>query len=130
MTPSVRIPVVRYMLLCEDWCVNPSKPRRVNINRLISTIRAPAFPAVWPEFCVFFVLTDGSGTGEGTIVCQDDQGENKFAIGPRPISFENPLELVAVPFRIRNSRFPQPGVYSIQFYYNAVLVGEQPLQVR
>ncbi len=63
------------------------------------------------EFCVFLALTGVRGRGETWIACvAEDSGVKVFEtpkriIPPRP----DPLEVVGVPFRIRNSVFPPAG---------------------
>jgi hypothetical protein len=61
-------PIVRYMLLCEDWKAGPNNPSRVTIIGLIGNIRAldqPPYPLLYPELCVFLALTEGRGKGRG-----------------------------------------------------------------
>src|SRR5207302_9747394 len=65
-------PVVRYMLLCDDWHLDPDNNRRVTVVGLISNIHAlddPPYPLLYPELCVFLALTEGRGEGEGKIIC-------------------------------------------------------------
>lgn len=128
-------PVVRYMILCDDWQNDPENHRRVTIVGLISNIHAtddPAFPLYYREICVFLALTDGYGHGEGKIVCvHEESGENVFETLSRPIPFgPDPLEVVGVPYRIRNCIFPRAGMYSFQFWYNGTLVEERPVRLR
>jgi hypothetical protein len=128
-------PVVRYMLLCDDWRLDGPNNRRVTIVGLIWNIRAvddPPYPLFYREFCVFLALAGGRGRGEGHIACVfEDTGENIFETPKRPIPFPaDPLEVVGVPFRIRDCTFPQPGRYSIQFWYDGSMVEERPLRLR
>lgn len=128
-------PVVRYMLLCDDWQLDPASNRRINIIGLISNIRAlddPPYPLRYREFCVFLALTDGHGQGEAKIVCVfDETGEKIFETGSRSVSFgSDPLEIVGVPFRICDCIFPRAGLYRVQFWYEGELVEERPLRLR
>lgn len=128
-------PVVRYMLLCEDWQIDPDHGRRVTIIGLISNIVAPddqSFPLLHEEMCVFLALTEGYGQGEARIACVfEETGARVFETRPRPIQFgPDPLEVVGVPFRIRDCVFPRPGIYSIQFWYEGDLVEERSVRVR
>jgi hypothetical protein len=128
-------PVVRYMLLCDDWRLDPANNRRLTIIGLISNIHAlgdPPFPLFYKEMCVFLALTDGHGQGEGKIACvYEASGQKVFETRSRPITFgPDPLEVLGVPFRIRDISFPQPGLYSVQFWYEGVLVEERPLRLR
>jgi hypothetical protein len=128
-------PIVRYMLLCEDWKAGPGNASRVTIIGLISNIHAldqPPYPLLYPEMCVFLALTEGRGQGEGQIVCVfEETGQKVFETAKRPIPFgADPLEVVGVPFRIRDLRFPFPGLYSVQFWYDGAKVAERPLRLR
>src|SRR3954464_963900 len=73
------IPIVRYMLLCDDWLMDGPNNRRVSIVGLIWTIHSvddPPYPLFYREFCVFLALTEGRGQGEGQVVCVfEDTGE-------------------------------------------------------
>lgn len=128
-------PIIRYMLLCDDWRLDGPNDRRVTIIGLIGNIHSvdePPYPLFYREFCVFLVLTEGRGQGEGHIVCVfEETGRKVFETRTRPILFPpDPLEVVGVPFRIRNCSFPQPGRYSVQFWYDGTMVEERPLRMR
>ncbi len=128
-------PVVRYMILCEDWETRPENPRRVSIHGLISSIRSLdqlSYPLLYEEICVFLLLTEGRGIGSAQIICVfEETGEKVFETPMRRVEFgPDPLEVVALPFRIRDCPFPRPGMYSIQFWYNGVKLAESPLLLR
>jgi len=128
-------PVVRYMLLCDDWRPDPTNNRRITITGLISNIHAlddPPYPLVYEELCVFLALTEGHGQGRGKIVCVYEETDQKvFETRPRPIAFgTDPLEIIGVPFRIRDCTFPRAGIYSMQFWFEGEMVEECPLRLR
>jgi hypothetical protein len=129
------IPIVRYMILCEDWGTAPDKPRRINILGLLTNINSldqPAYPLLYREFCVFLALTEARGTGSAQIVgVFEETSQRVFATAKYTIAFgDDPLEVVGAPFRIRDCLFPQEGLYSIQFWYNDQMVEERPLRLR
>jgi hypothetical protein len=128
-------PIVRYMLLCDDWRADGPNNRRVTIVGLVWNINSvddPPYPLFYSELCVFLALTEGRGQGEGHIACVfEETGETVFETRKRPIPFPaDPLAVVGVPFRIRNCTFPQPGRYSVQFWYDESMIEERPLQLR
>jgi hypothetical protein len=90
------------------------------------------FPLLYREFCVFLVLTEGRGQARGKMVCVfEENGQRIFETPERAITFgADPLEVTGVPFRIRDSLFPQPGLYLIQFWYNGDKLDERPLRLR
>lgn len=128
-------PSVRYMILCEDWSTDPSRPHRVSIHGLLSNIRSleqPPYPLVYQELCVFLALTECRGTGTAQSICVFEETSQKiFETPPHQVDLgTDPLEVVGLPFRIRDCHFPHPGVYSIQFWYNGEKVEERPLHLR
>lgn len=125
-------PLVRYMLLCEDWYSDPRAANRVTIVGLISNLRAtddPPFPILYEELCVFLALTNGRGRGSAKIVCTyEATGRCVFETPSRSIDFGlDPLEIVGVPFRIQEMLFERAGLYSIQFWFDNELLAERPL---
>lgn len=127
-------PVVRYMILCRDWGFNSASPKLVNIYILLTNIRPTdrGYPIVMPELCVFLALTEARGTGEGQIICVfEETGQRIFGSRKQQCAFgDDPLTVFGVPFRIRDCRFPQDGLYSVQFWYNDEKVEERPLRLR
>lgn len=129
-------PVVRYMLLCDDWGTDPSNSRRFNVFGLLSNIvpldDPPLYPLLYREMCVFLLLTEGYGAGDIQIVCiHEETGDRIFETQPRRITFgADPLEIRAYGFRIRGCVFPQAGMHSVELWYDGELIEERPLRVR
>lgn len=128
-------PVVRYMILCQDWGLDPENPLRLNVYGLVTTIQSletPPYPLLYGDLCVLLMLTEGRGTGAGQIRCiYEGPAEMVFTSAVHPIRFGNdPLDVVGVPFRIQACRFPTAGLYSVQFWYNDERLAERPLRLR
>jgi hypothetical protein len=128
-------PVVRYLVVCEDVQVDPGNPRRVSLIGLISTLisrNEPAFPLLYPELCIFLQVAGCRGPAEGHVaLVHADSGETVFSTRTRTIPFgTDPLEIVAVTFRIRHCLFENPGLYWVQFWYNQVMLAQQPVLLR
>jgi hypothetical protein len=131
------IPIVRYMILCEDVGFAPDAARRVNILGLLTNINSideskAAYPLLYPELCVFLAVTEARGSASVQIICVlDETGHRVFGTPRHTISFgDDPLEVVAIPFRIRDCLFPHEGLYSFQFWYNDQMIEERPLRMR
>jgi len=129
------IPVVRYMILSDDWGFDQANPRRLNVLGLLTNIDSlddPPYPLLYPQIVVQLMLTGGRGTGEAQIVFVfQDTGQRIFGTPKQAITFgSDPLAVGGVFFRIRDCLFPFPGLYSAQFWYNDVLVEERPLLLR
>ena len=87
------VPVVRYMILCDDWGPDPANPRRLNIYGLLSNIHAlddPPYPLLYRGFCVLLLLTGGRGTGDAQIICVPGVPEYL-----QPLVTAVPLQLLA-----------------------------------
>jgi hypothetical protein len=131
-------PVARYMILCEEVTPDPIRPQVVNISYLMSSVTSqedPPYPLVRSTILVFLVLTDcrGRGAGRIRIVNADDELERELSHSPDfPLDFSHttPLELVGVSFRLNGCRFPSPGTYRVQFWYNSVMVEERLLRLK
>lgn len=127
-------PVVRYMLLCEDWRLEPAASRRIVIYGLLTSIRphTPHYPFVQPQLCVFLSLTDGYGRAEAKVVCRDDETERPvFETRPQTVAFgPDPSAVGAVSFRMRDCFFPKSGMYTVQFWYDGELLESRPLRLR
>jgi hypothetical protein len=87
---------------------------------------------LYREICVFLQLTECRGPADGRIeIHHADSGKVVFRTRTRTIPFGNdPLEVVAVTFRVRNCLFPEPGLYAVQFWYNEQMFAQQPLLLR
>ena len=114
-------PIARYMILCDDWMPDPANIARVQIIGLISNIRPlddPHYPMLVPELGVFLAPTDGRGSGIG----QDrlrPRGDRRQDLRDATTSDRrfgpDPIEILGVPFRIRDCVFPHAGLYTVQF---------------
>lgn len=125
-------PFVRYMLLCDNALDDPLQPNKPMIVGLISNIHAHRYPFRLDQLCVFLVLTEGLGTGEGLIRAVDAEDEERvFESLPHGIHFPaDRLDVCGVRFRIARCPFPRPGLYYIQFLFDGQLMAQQPVLLR
>jgi hypothetical protein len=128
-------PIVRYMLLCNDWATDPDHDRRINVYGLLSNIRSldvPPYPLLYRDFCVLLVLSECRGQGTIQIRCvQEETGIQIFATQKHAVSFgSDPLDVIGIPIRIRTCLFPAAGLYSAQLWYNDEMLEERPLRAR
>ncbi len=131
-------PTVRYMLLCDDVHTDPNNPYCTHVECLMSNIVSlddPPYPLLREMICVFLILAGCRGRGRVQIRFSfvDDLHEQPlFGSLEHEVGFTSvsPLEAVGIPFRVRNCRFPTPGTYSAQFWYNGVKIEERFLQLR
>lgn len=128
-------PVVRHMLLCDDVQRGADQPNKMNIFGLVHAIEIAGespFPYQHPILTVYLVVSSGRGSGQVKIVgVEADSNNPVFHTPERPVQFSgNPLAIQGMTFRILGAIFPQPGLYYIQFWYNDIMVAQQPLIVR
>jgi len=129
------MPVVRHMILCDHWEFDDANQNRVNIFGLMSYLfptEFPPYPAVKEKLCVFLALTEVRGRGRTHIRCVfEASGQTVFRTAEREIEAGgDPLAIDLVAFHIHGCPFPEPGIYSIQFWYNDEMVHECPLRLR
>jgi hypothetical protein len=128
-------PVVRQMILCGDVRSDPAHPQQVTLANLLHAVRPPAgegFPFVHVGFAVYLQLADGRGEGTAQVVTSfADSGVRLFGSSPRRLRFgADPLETSGLVFRLRDCRFPRPGLYWVEFWYNQECLAQQPLLLR
>jgi len=128
-------PIVRHVILCEDVVVNPDNPLRITLVGVMSSIRSieePAYPLLYEELCVFVQLTSCRGPGDLRIEIQHgDSADVVYRNRTRTVPLSrDPLEVLALSFRIRNCLFAQAGLYWIQVWYNGQNLAQQALVMK
>lgn len=129
------LPVVRYLMVCEDVRPDPDNPNRVDligVTSAVRSVRPPPFPCWVPSFAVFIELTGCRGSVDGQVRLVDADrtlavtGSPEHAIGLP----DDPLEVVNIVFRLLKVRFDNPGLYWVQFFCAGQLLHQVPLLVR
>jgi len=124
------------MILCDEVIADEARPGKLMVVGLTSLINWPAgstAPVRLEKLVVLLILTDGHGTGQGQVVCLNEETEMRiFGSPPRPVSFagKDPSGHYGVAFKLLDCRFPAPGVYKVQFLFDDTLVHDQLLTVR
>jgi hypothetical protein len=129
-------PHARYMIVCDEVIRDQQRQGKLMIVGLTSLVDWPdgaTTPVHLEKLVVLLILTDGHGSGAGRILCVNEEtGVPAFGSAPMRISFEgkDPSGHYGVTFKLRDCRFPEPGVYAIRFLFEDTLVHEQILTVR
>ena len=127
------VPVVRYMVVCEKVMRDDTKVHSTSlvglINRLVSE---GSFPRVFSDFSAFLQITGCRGPGRGRVeIDHPESGEMVFWTKNTSLSFSSdPLVLQGLTVNVRGCSFPEPGWYDVQFWYNDVMLAEQPILVK
>jgi hypothetical protein len=132
---STVLPVVRYLVLCEDVHADQVDPQRITLVGLISTLRSleePPYPILKQEICAYLQVTGCRGAAQGHVeIRHADSDEVVYRTRTRTIPLvTDPLEVVGIAFRLRDCLFPKPGLYWVEFWYNDEVLAQQPLLMR
>lgn len=128
-------PIVRYMLLCEEWRADPDRRQHLSVFGLVTNVvgnEDHSYPVIYRQLCVLLILTELYHPGRAQIVCvSEERGKPVFKAPEQMIHPPgDPLHVHGVSFKIRDCIFPQAGFYSIQFMFDGELVEERSLTVR
>lgn len=128
-------PIIRYIILAEDWERDFQNPRRINVFGLISNLTStdnPAFPVRMRELCCIVAATECRGAARVRLKCiAEETGTLVFQTPLREVVFAmDPLHVTLMPFRIKNFAFPRPGMYAVQVEFNGKTLGDCPLRLR
>src|ERR1700693_3384707 len=128
-------PFVRNLVVCEEIATDTCNAKWFSLLNLVHSIRSleePCYPLLFRQLCVYVQLTGCRGAGEVKIEIREaDTDERTFVTRTRSVPFpDNPLSLHALRFRILDCRFPRPGLYWIQFWYNNAVLSQQPVLLR
>jgi hypothetical protein len=128
-------PVVRNLIVCEEITTDPSNANRVSLMNLIHSIRSlevPPYPLLYRQLCVYVQLTGCRGPGKVRLAIQQADTDEAVLLTPTWAAqfLNDPLSLHGLRFRIRDCRFPAPGLYWIQFWYNNTVLSQQPIMLR
>lgn len=132
---STPLPIVRYLIVCDDVVKDPNRPKRVTIVGLISAIRVvsdPPFPLLYRELVVFSQLTEVRAAGEirvDVVRLDDDQLLSRTRAQAVNVG-NDPLAIHGLVFRIRDVVFPAPGLHAVRLWYNDQQIAEQPFLLR
>jgi hypothetical protein len=121
------------MLLCDDARARRDNPNKVDVYGLAGAIRfAPSqSPPFRHSLCVYAVLTEGRGAGQGRIaLINADTAEETYTGHPFEIQFDaNPLKPKGLIVRIPSCSFPEMGLYWVELRYNDHVIAQEPLVV-
>src|SRR5687767_4289969 len=93
-------PIVRYLLLSQDFVIDPDDPLQITIINLRASYRVlEDYPALVEEICCVVVVTDGRGKGRVQVVCVDEETEMPLFAGQvhEVQCSQDPLELMIIP---------------------------------
>lgn len=128
-------PIVRDLVLCEDFVRDPENSSRISLVNLVYSIRPtdpPEYPATQQALCAFAALTNGHGSGTMELrIVQVDSGDEIRHWELGVIGFgDDPLRVFGLPIRLQTCVFPAPGWYWVQLDFDGHTIAQKDLLLR
>ncbi|MBI4582141.1 MAG: hypothetical protein HY718_20765 [Planctomycetes bacterium] len=122
-------PVPIAMIVCDDVYKDMSSGKTALIG-LFNNISASKFPATHGRCCVFVTVTDVRPETEFRLRVVHSETEHVVveAKGPAPKQ-TTPLQVCDFCFQLAGMRFPEPGLYFVEFWGNDKLLFQRPLRL-
>lgn len=133
--PSELLPYVRHMLVCEHAEPSAHNPLRTNVFGIFATAvvnsNAASFPCSF-GFSVYVMLSGCRRSGRGRIVVSEAESAEVCYNGvPFQVALSaDPLEIYGLVFRIAECVIPRVGLYWIEFEFDGVSIGQEPILVK
>jgi hypothetical protein len=124
------LPRVQAMVLCDGIKESAQEYGVFHLQGVRSDIQVRSFPYTHSRLGVFLQMSGHKGTASCHVEINHAATDDVvFRTTPHVVEFEEPMVIVPVVFRLRNCSFPTPGVYYVQMFGEAKLIGERPLHV-
>jgi hypothetical protein len=128
MAKKLVLPRIHVMVLCDEIEVSPDEEGVFNLNGVRTRVRAESFPHTHRQLWVYLQMTGHEGTTRCHIQIVNGETDEVVHVGPaRDIELEGPLVVRPLAFRLRNCKFPTPGVYYLHAICDGKLLCERLL---
>jgi hypothetical protein len=121
-------PIGLAIVIC-DQIIEDKLTSKKSLIGIFNQIGAQNFPCRHPQVCVFVSLTDGRGQCGARLRIVHDESNQAVAEVDGQIQFPDVHTVVELNFNLVGLTFPDPGVYSIEFYCDDALVLERRFHV-
>ena len=128
MSASSPAPVGLAIVVC-DQIIEDKLTNKKSIIGIFNQIAAGQFPCRHPRMAVFVSLTEGRGTCTARLRIAHDETAAVVAELNGQIQFPDIHTVVELNFDLVGLAFPQPGLYSIEFYCDDNLILERRFHV-
>ncbi len=122
------MPVGLAIVVC-DQIIEDKLTHKKSLIGTFNQIAAGSFPCRHPRMAVFVSLTEGRGTCAARLRIAHDDTAAVVAELNGQIQFPDIHTVVELNFDLVGLAFPQPGLYSIEFYCDDALVLERRFHV-
>ncbi len=124
------LPRVQAMVLCDAIEESAQENGIFHLDGVRSQIMVPSFPCIRPRLCVYLQMSGHIGQVSCHVeINRAETDEVLYRTTPRLLSFEGPMAIMPVVFRLRNCGFPAPGIYYVQIFHDHKLIGERLLHL-
>jgi hypothetical protein len=121
-------PVGLAMVIC-DQILEDKLTNKKSLISIFNSIGTSQFPCRHPQLCVFVSLTEGQGESVAKLRIVHDETDKVLTEISGPIQFPDINAVVDLNFNLVGMEFPDPGLYSIEFYCDDLLVLERRFHV-
>ncbi|HVM60572.1 MAG TPA: hypothetical protein VMV72_06860 [Verrucomicrobiae bacterium] len=121
-------PIGLAIVICDQIIEDKLTGKRSLIG-IFNQIVAQSFPYRHPQLCVYVSLTDGRGQCAARLRVIHDESSVVVAEVNGQIQFPDAHAVVELNFGLVGLTFPEPGVYSIEFYCDDALLLERRFHV-
>ena len=116
------------IIVC-DSIIDDRKTGKKTLVGVFNRIAAGSFPCVHHSLSVFVSLTNGRGEYEAELRCVKSATEEPIMEGKGKVGFKDPRDVVEIGFELRGLKFPEPGLYHLEFLCDGVPIGQRPFTV-
>lgn len=112
-----------------DQIIEDKLTHKKSLIGIFNNIHAGSFPCRHPQLSVFVSLTEGRGQYNARLRILNEETNEVVTDVKGPIQFPDVHAVVELVFNLVGLVFPSPGLYSIEFYCDEVLVLERRFHV-
>lgn len=122
-------PIVLALIL-SDTVIREAGTNKLSLIGTFNGIFANNFPCTHPSLCVYIAITEGRGRVPCKLRMTSLQDNSNVFELPGQIDFGGPASVGELVFQLQQIRFPEPGVYSIEFWTGDELLASRKLNVQ
>ena len=112
------------IIVC-DQVIEDKLTNKKSLIGIFNSIAHPGYPARHPALCIFVSLTEGRGTCQARLRIVCEETDKPVAEVNGQLEFADVNQVVEMAFNFMGLEFPEPGLYSIEFYCADALVLER-----
>jgi hypothetical protein len=116
------------IVIC-DQIIEDKLTGKKSLIGIFNQIGTQSFPCRHPQLCVFVSLTEGRGQCAARLRIIHDETNHVVAEVNGNIQFPDVHVVVELNFNLVGLVFPEPGMYSIEFYCDDALILERRFHV-